>query len=239
MRPGAWFPGRLADAAMRVFCLPHAGGSASAYRAWSGDAELAIQPVQPPGREGRFREPAYTRMSDYVADLADAIAPLVERPYGLLGHSLGALVAFELARALRDRGRAAPRRLLVSGCPGPRMPRRQLHDLPEPALIAALQRMGGLAPEVLANRDLLDLVLPIVRADFEVADRYGYAPGPLLSCPITALVGTDDPVASAADAAAWADETSGPFRLHELPGDHFFLHTAAAGARVRAEALSP
>lgn len=241
IKPGAWLPfAQRGDAAVRLFCLPHAGGSASIYRAWVEDTALAIHPIQPPGRDARIREPAYTRVADYVADLVHAIAPHLDRPYALFGHSLGAIVAFELARALRRRGDALPRRLFVSGAPAPRVTRPHLHDLPEPALIAELARMGGTHPEILAHRELLDMVLPTMRADLEASDTYVYAPEPALSCPITALVGTHDPFASAADAAGWADETSGGFVLHEVPGDHFFIDTAALSVRalVRTEALS-
>jgi medium-chain acyl-[acyl-carrier-protein] hydrolase len=243
MTARGWFPfGAPADAAMRLFCLPYAGGGASTYRAWlRPDAALAICPVLPPGREARIRERAHTRLEDYVADLAQTIEPHLDRPYALFGHSLGALAAFELARVLMRRGHRSPTHLFASGAAAPKRPRLvPRHDLPQSDLIAELKRLGGTPAQVFEQPELLELVLPPLRADFGISSNYHYVAGPPLSCPITAFVGTSDPFAALTDVERWAEETTGRFRLHEISGDHFFLHAADAHLReiVRSEVLS-
>jgi medium-chain acyl-[acyl-carrier-protein] hydrolase len=224
-------------AGLRLFCLPYAGGGASVYREWAGALGDSVEvcPVQLPGREARFGEPAFTRIGPLVEALADALGPHLDRPFALFGHSLGALVAFELARRLRRSGRPGPSHLFVSGCRAPQVRRaeRLVHTLPDAAFRQELRRLGGTPAELLANDELMDLVLPTLRADFALCETYEYADGFPLPCPVTALGGRDDGAIGRDDLEAWRVHTTARFAAHVLPGDHFFVRSARA--RVLAE----
>jgi medium-chain acyl-[acyl-carrier-protein] hydrolase len=150
---------------------------------------------------------------------------------------MGALVAFELTRRLEAEGRSMPGRLIVSGCAAPQSPDTSppIHALPRAEFLTALRRLGGVPAE--EDADLIDLLLPALRADFEVCETYRYAPGAPLSCPITVFAGTEDPVASPEWTSLWAGQSRGAFRQLLFPGGHFFLHTAreAVAAALRSE----
>jgi medium-chain acyl-[acyl-carrier-protein] hydrolase len=224
-RPAAWLPARWdPDAAMRLFCLPYAGGGASVYSGWLGAlSNVDVVPIHLPGREERLREPAYDRMEPLVDDLAGALASHLDRPYAVFGHSMGGLVAYELVRTLRRLGRPDPVALLVSACwpPHHRVPRP-----PDPGwieLLRRVKRLGGTPSEVFHSPELVRLVLPAMRADFALVDTYAYRPGAPLDVPTTVLYGREDPQMSAEQAAAWAELTARPPRTIALPGGHFNL----------------
>jgi medium-chain acyl-[acyl-carrier-protein] hydrolase len=185
-----------------------------------------------------------------VQALADVVRPLTDRPYALFGHSMGALLSFELARELRRQGLPAPRHLFVSGRRAPHLPpaRRGLHLLPDGEFLEELRRLEGTPAEFFAEAELVQLALPALRADFELCDAYVYAPDSPLACPVTALGGTSDPGVAADDLDAWREHTTGDFRRHLLPGGHFYLldagpalagliahelETSGAGATIR------
>jgi len=214
-------------AQVRLFCFPYAGGAASVYRPWIErlSPDVHVHPVQLPGRETRMREQAFDRIESLTASLADALVPHLDRPFALFGHSMGALIAFELARELRRRQAPAPVRLLVSGHRAPQIPRTRTtrYDLPEPELVAELRHLGGTPPEVLAHPELMQLVLPLLRADFAVVETYTHREAPPLDCPITAFGGVDDRDANEPLMDAWRAQTRGAFALHMFPGGHFFL----------------
>lgn len=218
------------DARVRLFCFPYAGGGASFYRPWIAclAPDVHVHPVQLPGRETRMREDSHDRLEPLVAALADALRPHLDRPFALFGHSMGALIAFELTRELVRRQAPAPVRLLVSGFRAPQLPRGAVtrHDLPEPALVAELGRLGGTPPEVLAHPELMELMLPLLRADFAVVETYAHREAPPLECPISAFGGVDDEDAGEAQMDAWRAQTRGAFALHMFPGGHFFLKDA-------------
>lgn len=224
-----WLPYRVprARAHLRLFCLPYAGGGASAYRAWGSEIspEIEILAVQLPGRENRFREPPLRSMSALVERLSVALRPYMDRPFAFFGHSMGALVAYELARALRRQGGPTPVHLVVSGREAPHVPsaHEAMHELSDDALVARLQRLGGTPPEALAQPALLQLVLPLLRADLEAHDTYAYRDDAPLDCPITAFGGLRDPEVRRDHLAAWQRHTRGGFALHSFPGDHFFI----------------
>jgi medium-chain acyl-[acyl-carrier-protein] hydrolase len=212
--------------AVTLYCLPHAGGGISAYAGWGEDAPagLDVQPVRLPGRDGDTGEPRH-RMSDLVATLAGELSGL---PYALFGHSVGAVVGFELARAMSAAG-DGPRRLFVSGSVAP--PQAAAHDreqrnLPDDEFVAAVERLGGVPPELLADQGTRAALLPRLRADYALAETYDYQPGPPLDCPISAFAGRADPTVGAADLDGWAEHTTAEFRRRVLPGDHFYLTTA-------------
>lgn len=233
-RADGWIvgPPRQSAPALRLFCLPHAAGAASAYTGWAGRLGDAVEvcPVEPPGRQTRWREPAFDRLGPLVDALATAVAGELDRPYALFGHSMGSLVAFELARELRRRGLGEPRALLVSGGLAPSLRREPppVHRLPDPELVERLKAIGGLPDEICAEPELLELLLPTVRADFAVCETYAYRAQPPLRCPVTAFAGADDREVPPARMDPWQRETDGGFTRHVLPGGHFFLRSAEA-----------
>ena len=220
-----WFmPEKVPYAPVRLFCFPHAGGGASAYRAWTKESALGAIPVQLPGRENRMRETLLLSMSAIVEQAAEAIRPYAGQRYALFGHSLGARVAFELGRYMRRKGQPLPAHLFVSGSRAPEIPEPfPLHELEEDAFLAALSRYGGTPQSLLDNKELMKLFLPLLRADFTVDETYEYQEEEPLPVPITAFYGSDDPEATRGEAAGWERHTSGDFSLHEIPGGHFYL----------------
>lgn len=211
---------------LRLFVFPHAGSGSAVYRAWAGalppDVQLAL--VQLPGREARFAEPPFRRMRDLVDALVPALVPHLDVPSAFFGHSMGAHVAFEAARALRAQGRE-PVHLVASGNRAPRLPfpRPRIHHLPDERILAEFQRLGGTAPEILGDRQLMALLLPVLRADLEVCETYAFEPGAPLTCPITVFGGTRDPDVPPAALDAWSECTTGPFARRLFEGGHFFL----------------
>ncbi|MDU0291027.1 thioesterase II family protein [Saccharothrix longispora] len=219
-----------ADARVLLLCFAHAGGGTTGFRPWREPLgpEIAVWPVLLPGRESRLREPAHRRMATLVPELVDALAPALDRPYALFGHSTGAVVAYEAARALVARGVDPPVRLFASGRRAPHLPARHgpRHDLPEAAFLTALAGLGGTAPELLAEPGLARLFVPALRADFELNETYVPLPGPALTCPVSAMTGDADPEAHVDELAAWRDVTRGAFSLRTFAGDHFYLRGA-------------
>lgn len=215
------------DAQMRLVCLPHAGGSASFFRPLSAAApdDVEVLAVQYPGRQDRYGQPAVERM-DVLADHVRAALPgVADRPVAYLGHSMGAVLAFEMAR--RD-GVAAPDLLVVSGRRAPSLVRAEaVHRLPDAGITAELQILGGTAATWLNDPELRALMLPAIRSDYAAVERYRCPPGASVPSPMLALVADDDPRVSIADVRAWADYTTGSFSLRVFRGGgHFFsLHT--------------
>ncbi len=189
---------------------------------------MEVAALQLPGRGSRFQEVPYTALAPMLDAIVPSIVALSDRPFAFFGHSMGACVAFELARRLRAGGGPMPVHIFVSGCVAPELlgdrPRR--HDLPAGELIAQLRRLGGTPEEVLCDRELMALVLPLVRADFAVLETHRHLPQPPLSVPIDALGGADDPVVSAAALDAWRGSTSKGFARRMYPGGHFYLQGA-------------
>jgi medium-chain acyl-[acyl-carrier-protein] hydrolase len=217
------------SARLRLFCFPFAGGSASAYRGWSAGLPQHVEvcPIQFPGREGRFTEPAFRRIPEFVSVLVDALNPLLDRPFVFYGHSMGSIIAFELAHELRVRGKALPRALFPAAHQAPKIPYESvLSELPDNELIAHLGKLSNTA-QLLENPDLWQLILPTLRCDLSLCDFYAYKARPKLDCPITAFGGQDDVVSRTA-LEAWGNETEGPFEVEMLPGGHFFLSSSRA-----------
>lgn len=242
----SWFAHHktTADARMRLFCFPYAGGGATIYRDWSGLLPRGIQvyPVQLPGRGGRIAEPPFTRITDLVEAISDAILPLLDKPFAFFGHSLGAKISFELARYLQRTYGLTASHLFVSACSAPHLPTTEkgLHELPEPKLMEKLHSLNGTSSKVLNSPRLMRMALPAVRADFEIYDTYRYMPGPLFNCPITVLGGTRDPVVAPEHLVAWRNHAMADFNLRFYPGDHFFIHSAqSVVVQTVAQALEP
>lgn len=221
----------------RVFLFPFAGGGAGFYRPWAGElpAEVDAVAVRLPGREGRFSEAPIARLDALVAELASGLAPLFDLPFVFFGHSMGGLISFELARRLRDLGGAQPSALFVSASRSPRIPsrRRALHALPTPELVAELRDYGGTPASVLDDAELLDLVLPTLRADFAMCETYAYRAAAPLSCAIHAHGGRADAGVSEAELLAWRAETTGACDVRLSPGGHFYLADSRAEVVAR------
>jgi len=219
----------IPQARLRVFCFPYAGSGVSIFRAWSDSlpAEVEVCPVQLPGRGTRLMEPPFTRLSPLIQALAQALFPLLDKPFAFFGHSLGALVSFELARQLRRQYAVQPVRLFISADRAPQIPNRDppIHSLSEGEFLVELRRLNGTPREVLEDEELRQIMLPLLRADFAVYETYGYSTEPPLNCPISAFGGSQDHRVSRSDLEAWRDQTSVSFSLRMFPGDHFFLNT--------------
>jgi medium-chain acyl-[acyl-carrier-protein] hydrolase len=213
---------------MRLFCLPYAGGSAVIFRNWKAflSSKIELCPIEPPGRGTRLHETAYTAMEPLIDALATGISHLLDRPFAFFGHSMGAVICFELSRKLYRENRPVPVHLLVSAHRAPQIldPEPQSYDLPKPQFIEHLRGLNGTPATVLAHSELLELLLPTLRADFRLVETYRYSPGPLLPCPITAIGGMDDKDVSADHLARWGELSSGAFQQFMLAGDHFFIH---------------
>jgi medium-chain acyl-[acyl-carrier-protein] hydrolase len=220
-------PQPRADAALRLFCFPYAGVGVSVYRAWPANLPTTdVVMMQPPGREGRWSERPFTRLEDMVAAATEAIRPHLTGRYAFYGHSLGALVSFEVARSLRREGAAGPVHLFASAHRSPQLPNPhpEMRTLPDAGFIEQIcQRYGGIPQAVLDNPDLVELMLPCLRADFTVFETYTYADPTPLDCPITAFGGRSDRRVSEGEVAAWRAQTTAAFRYEMFDGDHFFL----------------
>lgn len=227
-----WLPfGEPSPSSPRLFCFPSAGASAAAFAAWRTLVPdgVTVCPVQPPGRAERFRETPYDRCAPLVDDLATALRDQFTGTYALYGHSMGALVAFELARRIRELGVQSPVHLFVSGRAAPHLPdvRRPLRDLPADTLIGEVAGMGGTPEAVLREKDLMALLLPLLRADLAVNETYEYRTEPPLGIPLTVFGGQRDPRADRAELLAWESLTSVRFQARMFPGGHFFINDRA------------
>jgi medium-chain acyl-[acyl-carrier-protein] hydrolase len=227
----SWIAYRMPSpqARLRLFCFPYAGGGASIFRAWPEGlpADVEVCPVQLPGRGTRLMEPPFTRLPPLIQALAQALLPLLDKPFAFFGHSLGALVSFELARQLRRQHAVQPVCLFISADRAPQIPNRDppIHSLPEGEFLVELRRLNGTPREVFEDEELMQIMLPLLRADFAVYETYGYSTEPPLNCPISAFGGLQDLRVSRGDLEAWRDQTSVAFSLRMFPGDHFFLNT--------------
>lgn len=216
--------------AARLICLPYAGGGAAVFRAWHEHLPETVEvcPVQLPGRETRFQEPPIDSLPALVAQLAPALRPLLDRPFAIYGHSMGALIGFALAQRLRADYGLAPTHLLVGARRAPQVPAAgaPVHQLAEDEFVDALrQRYNGIPTVLLQQPELLRLFLPILRADFKLLETYVYTGPPALECPVVVFGGAQDALVAQADLDAWAGVTSGPCVRHTLPGGHFFLQS--------------
>ncbi|MFD5944980.1 thioesterase II family protein [Streptomyces collinus] len=212
--------------APRLVCFPFAGGSASYFYELSQRlrAVAAVLAVQYPGRHDRMGEACVESVPELAAGVAEALAASADdRPVVFFGHSMGALVAFETAIALSG-GDSAPRALLVSASRGPSVPARRDENFGTDAeIMADLRELNGTSEQLLANEALMQVVLPVVRADYRAVARYRSSPEARVSCPVTALTGDDDPLVDQSEARVWERHTTGGFRLRQFPGGHFFL----------------
>ncbi|MFI5980666.1 thioesterase II family protein [Streptomyces sp. NPDC051555] len=231
---GAWIH-RYApapDAPTRLVCLPHAGGSASFFlpvaRAMSPQTDVLS--IQYPGRQDRRHEPCADSIEELAHGVVEALAPWLDRPVTLFGHSMGAMVAFEVARLLEDAG-TVPLGVITSGRRAPSRTRPQpdlVHLRDDRGLMEEIRQLEGTDARLLEDEELLRMILPAIRGDHRVVETYVYRPGPPLTCPVLSLIGDTDPQVTDDEAASWSEHTTGPFTKTVFPGGHFYLNSQAA-----------
>jgi medium-chain acyl-[acyl-carrier-protein] hydrolase len=214
-------------AAPRLFCFPHAGGGPSFFRLWCAalHPEIAVRRVLLPGREWRLEEPPFRSIADLIEPLCAALEPYLVQPYAFFGHSMGAVVAYEVARRFSGADTAGPACLIVSGRRGPGLVsnHRQLSGLPDDEFLSEVARLGGMPPEVLNEPELVTMLLPALRADYELAETYQPLPGHDLACPVVAYLGASDPETDYQGVLCWREVTTGEFTMRVFRGDHFYL----------------
>jgi surfactin synthase thioesterase subunit len=208
--------------------FPHAGGSPAAFTKWTAN-KIETRIAHYPGRGSRFNEPSIKRIGTLIENLLPVIQPLLDKPFALFGHSMGGLIAFELARGLRKRNLPQPKVLFVSACAAPHIPdpNPPIHALPDDEFLEALKKFNGVPSEILNQPEALKIFLPILRADFEAVETYRFDSGePPLDIPIVAFGGLDDPRVSREGLEGWAKQTASGFESQFFPGDHFFINNS-------------
>lgn len=216
---------------MRLFCFAHAGGAAGVYRPWCHALPESIElfAVQLPARANRLREAPLTRLPDIVEAVVQALRPLLDRPYALFGHSMGAVLANEVARQLGHAGAPLPSHLFASGRRPPHWPNPDppLHPLSDAEFVAEIQRRyGGIPAEVAQHQEVMDMLLPSLRADIHALETHLPPAGRLpLACPVSVFGGSHDPLTPREHLEGWHAESRAPVRVCVLPGDHFYLNT--------------
>lgn len=213
---------------INLFCFPYSGASAAVYQPWMNSSPNGITcvPVELPGHGRRLAEPLSRVLYHLVEGTAAGLLPYLQAPFAFFGHSMGALLSFELARLLHDRYGIHPVHLFVSSSAAPHLACTEapISDLPEGQFVQVLREMNGMDEAILACTELRDLLLPILRADFSICENYRYTPGERFDFPITAMGGLGDVYVPRSNLEAWGEHTQGRFRLRLFPGDHFYLH---------------
>lgn len=226
-----WWPvfGRRPGAELKLLCFPYAGGTSSLFRLWHLQLpeQVELAAIRLPGRAERASEPPITEWPELVRRVSASLDGVLDRPFVFFGHSLGALVGFEVARWLRRHRGIAPERLLVAARRAPHIPDTEpsTWDRDDEGFVARLRELKGTPPAILESPEVLELLAPRLRADFKLVDTYAYRSEPPLDCPIVAFGGAQDEESLEGRLDGWALHTSGRFTKHVLPGDHFFIHS--------------
>jgi medium-chain acyl-[acyl-carrier-protein] hydrolase len=221
---------RNPKAELRLFCFPYAGGSASIFASWSRALPnfVHVVPVQLPGRGNRIAEAPWRKIDQLADAIAQDLLPIFkEKPFAFFGHSMGATLSFEVTRRLAGRREVMPESLLISGRRAPHIPDDEAptYDLPEEEFIHELKRLKGTPKEVIECAELMELITPVLRADFEAIQTYQYSPAPPLECPFVVMGGMEDIEVPREFLEGWRMHTSTPCPVTMFPGDHFFLHS--------------
>ncbi|WP_217208445.1 thioesterase II family protein [Streptomyces sp. AC550_RSS872] len=227
-------PGRTAPAQARLFCFPYAGAGATVFRGWGPGLPEGVEAlaVQLPGREDRLPDQPVDDLDELLTALAPGLLPFLDRPFAFFGHSMGAIICWELCRRLRGEQGIEPFRVFVSGCRAPQFHEsrtRGTADLSDTELVQELVRLEGTPRELLDNPEFLSFVLPAFRADLSLFTSYVHRPSDPLTCPVTVFGGSADPRVDVEHLKGWADLTTGPCDVQVFEGGHFFLTTQQAG----------
>jgi medium-chain acyl-[acyl-carrier-protein] hydrolase len=220
-------PKHIAAPNLRLICFPPAGSGTVIYQKWAAQLppEVEMWIIRLPGRETRLREPAFDRLAPLVEAVADALAPHLEQPYLFFGHSLGSLISFELSCYLRNQGRSSPLHLLLSGHRAPHRPplNPPIHQANNQLFLERIKNMGGTPDKFFEMKELVEMMLPALRADFTAWETYQYEPKPPLDIPITVFGSDGDRDAAEADILAWEEHTNDKFIAHMFHGSHFYF----------------
>lgn len=223
-------PKQNPQASLRLFCFPYSGAAASIFYSWSGvlPGYIEVLPIQYPGHGTRVGERLISNISEMVEQSSQALMPYFDKPFAFFGHSMGAQLCFELARWLRNSGYPQPKYLFVSGHNAPQIPDayEPSYNLPDAEFIERLRSLNGTPEDVLQNEELRELILPILRADFECSERYIYSSSPPLEIPLCACGGLQDQYVTRSGLEAWREHTMRKFSARMFPGDHFYLNTS-------------
>ena len=218
------------NAALKIFCFPYAGGSALVFKKWEDllPPNVQVVSVELPGRGARMQEPPFVSLPDLIDNLREVIWPLLDKPFAFFGHSMGAIIGFELARALRRKYCVEPQTLFVAGRRAPQIPNSEpvTYNLPKDEFTKELIELDGTPKELLEHEELMEMIIPLLRADFQLIQTYRYLVEPPLKCPIIAYGGLRDRHATREKLILWKELTSSRFSLSMLPGDHFFLRSS-------------
>ncbi|MBN3896250.1 MAG: thioesterase [Nostoc sp. NOS(2021)] len=217
------------QANLRLFCFPYAGGSSTIFRTWPNSlpSNIEVCAVEYPGRGRQIKSAPLTRLESLVEAIAPVLIPYLDKPFAFFGHSMGGLVSFELTRLLRSQYSLAPFHLFISARRAPQIPftKPPLHVLSDPDLQDELRSLNGTPKAVLETPELMQMFLPILRADFAVLETYIYTQKQPLECPITVFGGLQDQEVSHDELQAWREQTIAAFSLQMFDGDHFFIHS--------------
>jgi len=217
---------------LKMFCFPYAGGTSLIFKKWADFLPPSVQiiAVELPGRGARLREPPFVSLPSLIDELEDVTRPLLDKPFVFFGHSMGAIIAFELARSLGRKYGHEPRALFVAGRRAPQVPNSDpiTYNLPHDEFVEELIKLDGTPEEVLENTELMDLMIPLLRADFQLVQTYEYLADAPLRCPITVYGGLHDFETPRDDLLPWKELTSSRFVSRMLPGDHFFIRSSQA-----------
>ncbi len=227
-----WFhvPQPKSCPSLRLFCFSYAGGSAAIYHNWPKDlpGEVEMCAIQLPGRGARMAEPALTSFEQLVPEVVGALRPYLDQPFAFFGHSMGAKLAFETCRSLRKLGLPQPLHLFASGSRAPQDPRNRpnIHGMARHAFCEELRKLNGTPSEILDNEELMNLVEPTLRADFQAIETYQYSNQKPLNVPISAYGGNLDQGVSSTHLQHWQQQTTASFHAQMFDGDHFFINSA-------------
>lgn len=221
-------PERRPQARLRLFCFPYAGGAAPIFRPWpqSLSEDIEVMALRLPGKELRLREQPYRSVDEVIANIVPALRPLLDKPFALFGHSMGATLAYELSKVLINDD-IKPQHLFISACRSPITPRRKktMHNMPHNEFRSVLQKMNGTPQTILNDDELFALLEPGLRADLEVIEKWGYSSVPPINVPISVFYGENDQEVFPGEVQGWKQVTNEACRLHRIDGDHFFMHS--------------
>jgi medium-chain acyl-[acyl-carrier-protein] hydrolase len=228
--PNPWIicPKPNPQASLRLFCFPYAGGSSLIFRTWADilPKNIEVCAIEYPGRGTQMKSVAFTRLEPLINAIAPILLPYLDKPFAFFGHSMGGLVCFEVARLLCQKYNQNPIHLFISGRSAPQICDRNppIHTLAEPEFLEEIRLLNGTPAAVLENAELMQLLIPILRADFAVLETYEYVSAPPLEYAIAVFGGLQDREVNIEELEAWKEQTTTSFELEMFAGDHFFLH---------------